>query len=638
VIGSDAIVIQRGGLGGAYMSIDATDFVGSALSTGGDMAIGGQLMVGSIQGGSAQLSNATINLLNAPQACLGNLQATAASIAALTSPNASLGTVSVSGDMQLGGTANLANAVVQTNLTVGGASMFGNLTVNNLQVCNIATIETGLIVNGNLAVPNGTATIRGFPIVTSGNAASFGFAPLNSPAFTGRPTAPTPSLSPVDNSNAVATTAFVLGAMSATFAPIDSPNFTGMPSAPTAPPGTSTGQLATCAFVQAAIVAATTGVSSFNTRTGAVVLSATDLTAAGGALLASPLFTGNPRSVTPAAGDNSISIATTAFVMNELGGANVGVVSFNGRGGAVTFLQSDLVNAGGALAVNAGVTSFNGRTGAIAFGPNDLSAVNGATLASPAFTGQPTAPTAPITTNTTQLATTAFVTAAIAAGGGVATWNGRTGAVTLAQADILAAGGASAKMPTIATFVAPQSGTYTPSAGVVWIRVRMVAGGGGGSGGGGGNTAGQNTTFGGWTCIAGGAGQLANGGNGGQGGTGGNGGANGTGSLVVRLGGAIGGFGITFGGGTGQLVAGVAFTGTTPLGINGCGGTSGSTLVANNGNPGAGGSGEYVEFLVNAPVATAYSVGNGGVGVASGQYYGASSPGGPGLIVVEEHY
>lgn len=41
-----------------------------------------------------------------------------------------------------------------------------------------------------------------------------------------------------------------------------------------------------------------------------------------------------------------------------------------------------------------------------------------ARLASPAFTGVPTAPTATAGTNTTQLATTAFVTTAVASGGG----------------------------------------------------------------------------------------------------------------------------------------------------------------------------------------------------------------------------
>ena len=62
-----------------------------------------------------------------------------------------------------------------------------------------------------------------------------------------------------------------------------------------------------------------------------------------------------------------------------------------------------------------------------------------APLASPAFTGTPTAPTATSGTSTTQLATTAFVAAAVAAGGGgsgaVSSVFGRTGAVVAASGD-----------------------------------------------------------------------------------------------------------------------------------------------------------------------------------------------------------
>jgi hypothetical protein len=59
-----------------------------------------------------------------------------------------------------------------------------------------------------------------------------------------------------------------------------------------------------------------------------------------------------------------------------------------------------------------GVASFNGRTGAVAPTSGDYSVgqVTGAApLASPAFTGTPAAPTASAGTDTTQLATTAFV-------------------------------------------------------------------------------------------------------------------------------------------------------------------------------------------------------------------------------------
>lgn len=79
-----------------------------------------------------------------------------------------------------------------------------------------------------------------------------GFAPIDSPNFTGVPTAPTPATN--DNSNKIATTAYVQNQGYATLA---SPAFTGTPTAPTAAPGTSTTQLATTQFVEEAIGGAT---------------------------------------------------------------------------------------------------------------------------------------------------------------------------------------------------------------------------------------------------------------------------------------------------------------------------------------------------------------------------------------------
>lgn len=62
-----------------------------------------------------------------------------------------------------------------------------------------------------------------------------------------------------------------------------------------------------------------TGVSSFNTRTGAVVLLAADVTGVGGALLASPNFTGTPTAPTNAtATDSTTQLATDAFVQNAI--------------------------------------------------------------------------------------------------------------------------------------------------------------------------------------------------------------------------------------------------------------------------------------------------------------------------------
>jgi hypothetical protein len=303
-----------------------------------------------------------------------------------------------------------------------------------------------------------------------------GFAPIDSPAFTGTPTAPTPPNT--DDSNRIATTAYVVDAVSNVlgtgWAPLNSPQFSGTPTAPTPPAGISDGSIATTAFVMNAISNATAGVASFNTRTGAVVLEAADITEAGGALLASPAFSGVPTGPTAAPGTSTTQLATTAFVAAAIG---TPVTSFNGRGGAVTLTTGDITGAGGAplaspaltgtptaptaavgtstsqiattdfvqaaIAANtAGVASFNGRTGVVQFQANDISAVGGALTSSPAFSGTPTGPTAAVGTNTTQLATTAFVQAAIAGAAAVTSFNTRTGAITLTSADITSAGGA----------------------------------------------------------------------------------------------------------------------------------------------------------------------------------------------------
>ena len=104
------------------------------------------------------------------------------------------------------------------------------------------------------------------------------------------------------------------------FVRLNSPVLTGTPGAPTAAPGTNTTQLATTAFVTAAIAAAAPPVTSVFGRIGAVVAVSGDYTVAqvtGAAPLASPTFTGIPAAPTPITADNSTTIATTAFVKNQ---------------------------------------------------------------------------------------------------------------------------------------------------------------------------------------------------------------------------------------------------------------------------------------------------------------------------------
>ena len=102
--------------------------------------------------------------------------------------------------------------------------------------------------------------------------------------------------------------------------------------------------------------------------------------------LVSPSLTGTPTSTTATANTNTTQIATTAFVV--------------GQAGTVVPLMDGSAKVGTSL--------YYSRQDHIH--PSDT---NKANLASPTFTGVPLAPTATQGTNTTQIATTAFVQTAI---------------------------------------------------------------------------------------------------------------------------------------------------------------------------------------------------------------------------------
>jgi hypothetical protein len=401
---TSAALLMQLGLGGAYVSVSPQALVSTALATGGDMAIGGKLALQAISGGSAQFSNGVFGMFAAQKACIVDLAATWGTIAGVA--------IATVNDLSAVVAAQKASTVWSFNGRGGDVRLW----IDDIRCA--------------------------------------GGAPIYSPRFEGSPRACTPP--PESNSSRLATTAFVQNALAVSFeqfAPIDSPNFTGIPSAPTAAVGSSDGQLATTAFVQNAVTQSTTGVSSFNTRTGAVLLTAADITSIGGALVASPSFTGVPTAGTATPGTSSTQLATCAFVQAAVAAVTAGVSSFNSRTGDVILTAADVA----AVAVS----SFNGRSGAVFLLGNDISAAGGALLAGPAFTGAPSAPTAALGTGTTQLATCAFVQAAITAvTAGVTSWNGRSGAVTLQSADIAAVGGALLASPAFSG--APSAPTAAP--------------------------------------------------------------------------------------------------------------------------------------------------------------------------------
>ncbi|MDB5275619.1 MAG: tail fiber protein [Ferruginibacter sp.] len=155
----------------------------------------------------------------------------------------------------------------------------------------------------------------------------------------------------------------------------------------------------------------------------------TDLAAK--APLASPALTGVPVAPTAATGNNTTQIATTAFVKAAISAGSS--ASFSGSlAGEVTGTQGATV-VGNAAVIGKVLTGYTSGSGTVVATDNILQAIqkiNGndalkAPLASPTLTGTPAAPTAIAGTNTTQIATTAFVNTAVN-GGAAFAW-GLTG-------------------------------------------------------------------------------------------------------------------------------------------------------------------------------------------------------------------
>ena len=162
-------------------------------------------------------------------------------------------------------------------------------------------------------------------------------------------------------------------------ADIASPTFTGTPAAPTASAGTNTTQLATTAFVAAAVAAV--------------------IDSAPGALdtlneLAAALGDDANFSTTIT---NSIAAVQADVDQNEVDG-DAADAALSAR---ITTLEADPTTASAVAAVQADVDQNEADA--------DAALLLKAPLASPALTGTPTAPTAAADTNTTQVATTAYV-------------------------------------------------------------------------------------------------------------------------------------------------------------------------------------------------------------------------------------
>jgi hypothetical protein len=162
-------------------------------------------------------------------------------------------------------------------------------------------------------------------------------------------------------------------------ADIASPTFTGTPAAPTAGAGTNTTQLATTAFVSAAIAALVDGAP------GAI----DTLNELAAALNDDANFS---TTIT-----NSIAAVQSDVDQNEVDGD----AADSALSGRLDVLEADPTTAADVAAVQADVDQNEADA--------DAAIALKADIASPALTGTPTAPTAAADTNTTQIATTAYV-------------------------------------------------------------------------------------------------------------------------------------------------------------------------------------------------------------------------------------
>lgn len=347
----------------------------------------------------------------------------------------------------------------------------------------------------------GVSAVLGFTgSVTLANLVSGGVAPQASPTFTGTVTIPTPTAG--DNSTKAASTAFV----AASYAPLASPNLTGTPTAPTAATTDNSTTIANTAFVQNAMGAAIQGLS---VKAPARCVSISNVTISSpGALVVD--------GVTLNSGDRVGLIGQTT-------GSENGLYVFNGSSSAMTRTTDANTSAKVAEGMFFWVTEglvytdsgFVQNTSNPTLGTTSLSFVQfshggasytfstglnltGSTvtvdqtviapLASPAFTGTPTAPTpASSTDNSTKIATTAWVTSHDAAAGYVTATTApvtsvvsATGAITLANlvsggvaplasptftGTVNASGAATVTVPTVAT-----SDNSTNAASTAFVR------------------------------------------------------------------------------------------------------------------------------------------------------------------------
>lgn len=129
---------------------------------------------------------------------------------------------------------------------------------------------------------------------------------------------------------------------------------------------------------------------------------------------ASPTFTGTPKAPTAAQTVNNTQIATTAYVRTAVDGKADAATTLAGYGitNAYTKAETDAAIATG-TALDIDSTPTENSTHLVTSGGVYTALAAKAPLASPNFTGNPTAPTVSIEDSSTAIATTAYVNACV---------------------------------------------------------------------------------------------------------------------------------------------------------------------------------------------------------------------------------
>ena len=291
-------------------------------------------------------------------------------------------------------------------------SVLGDVSLNSKVSINGDTSMNGNVsIAGNLITITQANSDSSTKVATTEFVKNQGFANIASPTFSGIVTIPSANISSLsvtgetnisgnvnvttqdinDNSTKVATTEYV---KNQGYATIESPIFTGT---------------ATMANAIVSQKLSAQGDVSMNKS----------LSVIGNVIINNNLnVVGSIITTTPSSSDNTNKVATTAFVKNQ-GYASLTGAEFTGD---IKTMQNMFVSndttLNGNLIVN-GVTTFNGDITAVTQAPTDNSTKVATTefvaqygfakLESPQFTGMPLAPTPPLGSLNTQIATTEFV-------------------------------------------------------------------------------------------------------------------------------------------------------------------------------------------------------------------------------------